>query len=85
MPDKLVLGLYIKERSKNVPMVQTILTEYGCFIKSRIGLHEVVNDKCSPNGLIIIECCGNEKKCEMMAKKLAKIDGVEVQKMIFKT
>ena len=83
MGNRMILGINVTERAKNAADVQKILTEYGCFIRTRIGLHQVTNEQCSPNGLIIIECFGNERKCQMMEKKLAAIEGVEVQKMVF--
>lgn len=83
MAKKRILGIYVKERSKNAIEVQKLLTEYGCFIKTRLGLHDIIDDKCSPDGLIILECCGNERKCDMLEKKLRAIEGVQVQKMMF--
>ncbi|NLH18090.1 MAG: hypothetical protein GX455_16055, partial [Phycisphaerae bacterium] len=38
---------------------------------------------CSPNGLLLLEMVGDEKTCMELADKLAVIEGVEVQKMIF--
>ena len=78
-----ILGINVTDRAKNAVRVQELLTEYGCFIKTRIGLHQVTKDMCSPDGLIILECYGNERKCDMLEKKLRALDGVEVQKMVF--
>ncbi|NLX98834.1 MAG: hypothetical protein GXY83_21970 [Rhodopirellula sp.] len=63
--------------------VQELLTAYGCNIKTRIGLHHVDHNLCSPRGLILLEMYGDEATCHEMADKLAKIEGVDVQKMIF--
>ncbi|MDD5713238.1 MAG: hypothetical protein PHY31_10855, partial [Smithellaceae bacterium] len=67
----------------NVLDVLKILTEYGCNIKTRLGLHEVTESNCSSVGLLIIETCGDEAVITAMEEKLATIKGLEVQKMVF--
>jgi hypothetical protein len=83
MEKHIILGVHITSRAKHVPMVQTLFTEYGCSIKTRLGLHEVNGQFCSPNGLVVLEMCGDEKTCNQLADKLGKVEGVEVQKMVF--
>jgi hypothetical protein len=78
-----VYGVHITERLRHVPDVQHVLSEYGCFIKMRLGLHEVDDKYCSPNGLILLEMSGEEPKCQELFDKLNAIEGVEVKKMIF--
>ncbi|NLH15574.1 MAG: hypothetical protein GX455_03235, partial [Phycisphaerae bacterium] len=85
MPIKkhIVFGVHITERLKHVDSVQRLLSQYGCNIKTRLGLHEAGENFCSPNGLLLLEMVGDEKTCMELADKLAVIEGVEVQKMIF--
>ncbi|MBN1972834.1 MAG: hypothetical protein JW787_04300 [Sedimentisphaerales bacterium] len=78
-----ILGVHITDRIKHVPGVQDLLTEYGCNIKTRIGLHEVDGKVCSMNGLLILELVGDTAKCKQLGDKLNAIEGVEVQQMIF--
>ena len=78
-----VLGVHITDRALHVPSVQDLFTEYGCSIKTRLGLHETSDESCSPNGLILLEMAGPEGPIEELAGKLGAIQGVEVQKMIF--
>ena len=52
-------------------------------IKTRIGFHDVDGQKCSMNGLLILELTGETAICEQLADELAGLEGVEVQKMIF--
>ena len=40
MKKHLILGVHITNRVKHVPEVQKVLTEFGCSIKTRLGLHE---------------------------------------------
>ncbi|HON90493.1 MAG: hypothetical protein KBI32_00115 [Phycisphaerae bacterium] len=79
----LIIGIHISDRVHNVPGVQNLLTEYGCSIKTRIGLHSVDDKFCSPNGLILLEMAGPEKPTFELIEKLKAIGGVDVQTMIF--
>ena len=79
----IVLGVHVRNRVKNASMVQNLFTEYGCYIRTRIGLHEVQGDVCSPNGVIVLELFGDEAKCEELRSKLAAIEGLDVQQMVF--
>ncbi|MDD2321382.1 MAG: hypothetical protein PHO83_15160 [Geobacteraceae bacterium] len=79
----MVVGIHIQNRVKNAAEVQKILTDFGCSIKTRIGLHEVTDDFCSGSGLILLEMIGPPAKVGELAGLLKKIDGVDVQQMIF--
>ena len=83
MKKHLIFGVHITNRVKHVPEVQKVLTEFGCSIKTRLGLHETSAEVCSPNGLILLEMVGEDKAATRMARKLRAITGVEVQKMVF--
>jgi hypothetical protein len=84
MDDKhIILGVHITDRMTKAGAVQELLTEYGCSIKTRIGLHHVDNNACSPRGLILLEMFGEEATCHELARRLAEIEGVDVQTMIF--
>jgi hypothetical protein len=78
-----ILGVHINDRVREVQAVQQVFTEYGCYIKTRLGLHHVDEQFCSPRGLILLEMYGDENKAHELTEQLAKIEGVEVQKMIF--
>ena len=78
-----ILGLYITDRVKEAIKVQDVLTKFGCSIKTRLGLHEVQENFCSSNGLIILELTGNEEEMVKLEKELLKIEGLGVQKMTF--
>ncbi|MDO5577578.1 MAG: hypothetical protein Q4F84_10910, partial [Fibrobacter sp.] len=65
-----VVGIHITNRVKHVPQVQKVLTESGCYIKTRIGLHEVTNNTCSASGLIIVEFIGDDSKLKAFVDAL---------------
>ncbi|MCI0514458.1 hypothetical protein L0128_14680 [candidate division KSB1 bacterium] len=79
----IILGIHITDRVKMVANVQEILTEYGCYIKTRLGLHETSPDSCSPTGLLILELLDDETVLRDMQQRLQAIPGIDVQKMIF--
>jgi hypothetical protein len=83
MKTKCILGLLVTNRVKNVPEVQKVLTEYGCNIKTRIGLHDTNENMCSTDGLILLEIFGDDKVHADLERKLKMIQGLQVNKMIF--
>ena len=84
MTDKhYIVGVHITDRVQRVPDVQKVFTEFGCNIKTRIGLHHVTDDLCSPNGLILLELHGDDALCEQLVAKVSAVAGVQVQKMVF--
>ena len=82
-PRHIVLGVHITDRVHHAHVVQDVLTEYGRCIKTRIGLHEVSDQFCSPNGLVLLEVAGDEKPVFEMIDKLKAVEGVDIQQMIF--
>jgi hypothetical protein len=83
MTQKTVLGIMITNRVEKVPQIQQLFTEFGCNIKTRLGLHEVDEKTCSTSGLCILELFGDEKDCAELEARLRGIKGIQVQKMIF--
>ena len=83
MKDIWILGVHITDRVKEVSEVQSILTKFGCTIKTRLGLHEVKDNFCARSGLIILELTGNREEFFKLENELLGIDGLEVKKMVF--
>lgn len=81
--EHIILGVHISNRVKCVPDVQALFSKYGCAIRTRIGLHDVHDDYCSPSGMILLEMTGKKNQIRKLEKKLKAIKGVEVQKMVF--
>jgi hypothetical protein len=84
MDKHMIVGVHISDRVKKSGDVQKVFTEYGCNIKTRIGLHDASDNVCAPNGVIVLEMVGEESTCNEMTTKLNALDGVEVQSMVFK-
>jgi len=79
----IVLGVHITDRLHKVESVQHLLTEYGCSIRTRLGLHEADKGFCSATGLLLLEMTDDMKNADALAVKLNAIEGVEVKKMVF--
>lgn len=79
----LIYGVLLTNRMVEAPRVQALFTEYGCHIKTRLGLHNVDESHCSAKGLVLLEMFGDEAKCQELGEKLAAIEGIEVKSMEF--
>ena len=78
-----ILGIHIIDRQKESGQVQKVLTEYGCSIRTRLGLHEVSDNHCSTSGLVLIELFGDKAKQDKLEDALINVEGIDIQKMIF--
>lgn len=74
-----ILGVHVSKRVNRAANVQAVLSEYGMIIRTRLGLHQVHGDY----GVILLELYGEEHVCGELKDKLAAIDGVDVQEMVF--
>jgi len=83
MDDCVILGIHVTGREEHAAEAQKVLTEYGCNIKTRLGLHEVNENLCSSAGLILVEVFGGEFIADELIRKLESIGGIEVKKMVF--
>ena len=79
----LICGIHITDRLQHAVKVQELLTQYGKFIKTRLGLHEVGEGNDSPNGLLLLEFLDDEAAFTKFTGEIATVEGIEVQKMIF--
>ena len=78
------MGIKLQERMSDATKFQSILSEYGCSISTRLGLHMASADACSPSGLIILDFVdGAEKEAHKFEKEVLALGNVEIQKMKF--
>lgn len=63
-------------RQETAEKAQKVLTAWGCFIKTRLGIHDGVLDNCTDTGLVFIELVGDIEKHQEMERKLNLIKGV---------
>jgi len=74
---KTLLVILMRTRRSSAVRVQKVLTDFGCMIKTRLGIHDGVLDKCSDTGLIILELAGSKADKASLNKKLKVIPGVK--------
>ena len=80
----LILGVHVPNFAKCSGEIQKVFTEYGCCIRTRLGLHDVADEVCNPHGLILVEFIGGEAKADEMIAKLQQANpDVEIKKMAF--
>ncbi len=77
--DKTVLIVLVDNRKKSAVRVQKVLTGWGCLIKTRLGIHDGVLDKCSDTGLLIMELVGKGSQKKELARKLSVLPGVKAK------
>ena len=77
--EKTLLLILIGDRKRAAVRVQQILTEWGCIIKTRLGIHDGVMENCSDEGLLILELYGTKEQKNELARKVAVLPGVSSQ------
>jgi hypothetical protein len=63
-------------RVGNAAKFQETLTKNGCKIKVRLGLHEVSEDACSNDGIIVLQPYGNKEDVEALVNELNSLEGI---------
>ncbi len=76
---KSVMLILLDQRKKNAVQVQKILTEWGCLIRTRLGIHEGVLENCSEEGLIVLELVGNKEDHKKLEERLNVLPGVKAK------
>ncbi len=59
---KSILVILVGKRNKAAINVQKLLTEWGCMIKTRLGIHDGIFENFSEEGLIICGMVGELDK-----------------------
>ncbi len=81
---KIIMGIKLIERMKTASKFQELLSEYGCDISTRLGLHVASSDSCSPNGLIILEFIDDaDDAAAEFEERVSELADVVIQKMVF--
>lgn len=74
-----ILIILVASRKGSAVNVQKVLTGWGCLIKTRLGIHDGVLNKCSDSGLIILELVGEARKKRELNRKLSILPGVKTR------
>eukprot|EP00768_Dysnectes_brevis_P002655 gnl/Dysnectes_brevis/1962_a2253_1638.p1 GENE.gnl/Dysnectes_brevis/1962_a2253_1638~~gnl/Dysnectes_brevis/1962_a2253_1638.p1 ORF type:complete len:102 (-),score=13.35 gnl/Dysnectes_brevis/1962_a2253_1638:69-374(-) len=79
----IVVAVQLQSRATTSVDVQKILTNYGCSIGTRVGLHQVSPDYCAPHGMLLLNMTGQETEVQKMIRELGGINGVQVKSLEF--
>lgn len=78
-----IIGINVTDRIKEAGRTQDILSEYSDIIKIRLGFHELTDEKCSRNALIVLQLKGDKTKWKQFEDQLNAVDGLVVKNMLF--
>ncbi len=71
-----IIGIRMDNRVGNALSFQEALTKNGCNIRARLGLHEVSDNECANDGLIILQPCGKKEDIKQLVKDLDNLEGI---------
>ncbi|MDR2251513.1 MAG: hypothetical protein LBD98_01565 [Endomicrobium sp.] len=74
-----ILILSVEKRNSCAAKIQEALTNSGCQIRTRLGIHDSSSDSCSDKGLIILEILSEEELIKPLLTKLENLDGVRAK------
>jgi hypothetical protein len=74
-----IILVLIGNRNDAAVNVQKVLTGWGCYIKTRLGIHDGVLENCSEEGLLFLEMVGDKEKHDELLRKLNLIKSVDAQ------
>lgn len=74
-----VMSILTNKRIQNVPEMQQVLTESGCIIKTRLGIHDAGEDFCSNEGIIILHLIGSDDEVALLEERLNSIPGIKAK------
>lgn len=76
-----IMVVKIGGRREYSPKVQEVLSDFGCTIKVRLGLHETDN-VCSEEGILILQLTGEKDDMLGLEKALNELPSVKAQMVI---
>ena len=73
-----VVVIGVQHRREEADKLQKLLTEHGCEVKARLGLHEA-GAVCSDEGLIILQLVPDDPLGDSLVEELNKLDGIKAK------
>lgn len=73
-----VVVIGVQHRREEASQLQRVLTEHGCEVKARLGLHEA-GSVCADEGLIILQLVPDEPNADSLVEELNKLDGIKAK------
>jgi len=76
-----IMTIIQDNRMETAVKVQDVLTNYGCYIRVRLGLHDAAVGSCTNNGIILLQLCGEAVPVKQIEQELQQIPNVKVKYM----
>ena len=74
-----IMAVQIDDRTVDAPRFQEIITNHGCLIKTRLGVHQI--DNCANSGLILLQLCGNDDQITAVGNEINSISNAKAKWM----
>ena len=74
-----IIGVRMDNRVGNAVRFQEVLTQNGCIIRARLGLHEASETVCANDGLIVLQPCGEKEEIEQLVADLNRLEGINAK------
>lgn len=71
--------ILIGRRVEEAVKVQTVLSEFGDIIKTRLGINRELSQQNDASGFIFLELCGDDKRGDGLCQALNKIPDVKAE------
>ena len=71
-----IIGVRMDNRIDNAVKFQEVLTKNGCMLKTRLGLHDISNDDCANDGIIVLQPYGSKEDVEALVNELNSLEGI---------
>ena len=71
-----IIGVRMDNRIDNAEKFQEVLTKNGCMIKTRLGLHDIIDDDCANDGIIVLQPYGSKEDVEALVNELNSLEGI---------
>jgi len=74
-----IVLILIGHRVESAVKVQSILSDNGDIIKTRLGLNRELSNDDQASGFIFLELCGDEKRFNHLCAELNKLEDVKAE------
>lgn len=75
MTEHTIMIIRINQRLHSADKLQKVFSQYGCSIKTRLGLHEA-GDVCATDGLIVLQLVRGADDLNAFRTELNELEGV---------
>lgn len=76
-----IMVILIGHRVDSAVKVQSVLTENGDIIKTRLGINRELTNDNDASGFIFLELCGNENRIREMREEINNLNDVKAECM----